>query len=135
GAGTDVAVAPFDNYEAEILQASLFMKRRQWVDALANLNRGQYTLARILLERLGKHPESDYETACEIRAQIIDRGYASELWNEMHDEIKELLRTRRPAPEAVRILHRRALDLLDEAKRTLPILDQKKALAAAEIPG
>ena len=135
GAGTDAAVAPFDNYEVEILQARLFMERAQWVDALANLNRSQYTLARILLERLGKHPDSDYETTCEIRAQVIDRGYASEQWNEVHSEIVELLRSRVPAPEAVRALHDRSHDLLEEARSTLAILDRKKAAAASEIPG
>ena len=58
---------------------------------LANLSRSQYTLARVLLERLGKTPESDYETACELRAQVIDRGYASELWNSLQREIQSLL--------------------------------------------
>src|SRR5213593_4625262 len=66
------------------------MERGEWVDALANLNRSQYTLARILLERLGKVPESDYETTCEIRAQVIDRGHASEGWNEIHVEIEAM---------------------------------------------
>ncbi|MBI4161462.1 MAG: nitrite/sulfite reductase [Acidobacteria bacterium] len=136
GAGTDVAVGPFDNYRGEILQASLFMDRGQWVDAVANLNRSQYTLARILLESLGKHPDSDYETTCEIRAQIIDRGHSSERWNDFHREIGFLLRTRRPDPDAVRRAHRLSLDLLEESKGTLAILEQKKSLAvSADVAG
>ena len=135
GAGTDAAVAPFDNYEAEIRQALLFMERGEWVDALANLNRSQYTLARILLERLGKVPESDYETTCEIRAQVIDRGHASEGWNEIHEEIEALLRTRWPDPASVRQIYDRTAGLLEESRRTLALLDRKKSAGAADIPG
>jgi sulfite reductase beta subunit-like hemoprotein len=135
GAGTDVAIRPFDNYEAELLQARLFIEREQWVDALANLNRSQYTLARILLERLGRHPDSDYETACELRSQVIDRGCAGDLWNDVHAEIDVLLRTRTPEPAGVRALYDRALELLREAEGTLPVLDRRKAEGAGEIPG
>ena len=135
GAGLDAAVDPFDNFVAELEQARLFMEREQWVDALANLGRSRYTLARILLERVGKNPESDYETACELRAQVIDRGHAGELWNEFHAEVEDLLRTRRPAPGPVRALHARALELLAEAKTVLPRLGGKEPGAHAEAPG
>lgn len=135
GSGTDAAVAPFDNYEAELLQASLFMEKEQWVDALANLNRSQYTLARILLERLGKHPDSDYETICELRSHVIDRGYASDLWNGVHRDVEEALRSRDPEPATVTTLHTRALDLLEEARATLAVLDRKKDSASSEVPG
>jgi len=136
GAGTDVAVGVFDNYEAEIRQAALFMERGQWVDAVANLNRSQYTLARILLERLGKNPDSDYETLCEIRAQVIDRGYAGETWNDYHREIERLLRTRRPNPVAVRRLYRRSMELLEESKTTLRIVDRRRNTSVGvDIPG
>jgi sulfite reductase (ferredoxin) len=136
GAGTDKAVDPFDNVQAELLQASLFMDLAQWADALANLNRSQYTLAHVLLDRLGKNPDSDYECACELRAQVIDRGYAGEAWNEIHREIDALLRSRHPDPAALRRLHRRCLDLLEESKSTLARLELKRQSAAlAEVPG
>jgi hypothetical protein len=85
--GIDAVVDPFDNYVAEVHQGELFMGREQWVDALANLGRSRYTLARVLLDALGKHPDSDYEAACELRAHVIDRGHASELWNELGDGV------------------------------------------------
>jgi hypothetical protein len=135
GAGTDVAVNPFDNYEAELLQTLHFMEHGQWVDALANLNRSQYTLARIFLDKLGKHPDSDYETACELRAQIIDRGYLGEMWNKMQTRIADRLRSRTPDLPAVRALYASALDLLEESKLALPAVEARKAAAAAEFPG
>ena len=135
GAGTDAAIGPFDNYQAEVFQARLFMEKRQWVDAAANLSRSLYTLARVLLERVGKSPESDYEITCEIRAQVIDRGYASDLWNEARREIDALLRTRRPDPVLVLESHERCLLLLEEARKTIAILDASKTAAPAEVPG
>jgi len=137
GAGQDAVVDPFDNVRAELLQAALFMKRGQWVDALANLNRSQYTAARVLLEALGKRPDSDYEVTCELRANVIDRGYAGEGWNVLQGEIEELLRTRRPDPERIRSVHERAQRLVGEFGGTLPALAAKKAdsRAAAEVPG
>ncbi|HET6373495.1 MAG TPA: nitrite/sulfite reductase, partial [Candidatus Polarisedimenticolia bacterium] len=136
GAGIDAAVEPFDNYEAEVLQASLFMRRGQWVDALANLNRSQYTLARVLLKEVGKTPDSDHECVCELRAQVIDRGHAGELWNEHHEEIEKLLRTRQPEPAAVEATYRRSHALLEEARTTLRALARSRAAGGpAEIPG
>lgn len=135
GAGIDAVVDPFDNYVAEIRQGALFMEREQWADALANLSRSRYTLARVLLEALGKNPESDYETACEVRAQIIDRGFASEMWNELGGEIEALLRTRRPDPAAIRSLYERSAGLLEESKKVHPFLALKKASGGGgEIP-
>ena len=137
GAGVDAVVDPFDNLRAELLQAAWFMKRGQWTDALADLNRSQYTAARVLLEALGKHPDSDYEVACELRAGVIDRGYAGEDWNELHRDIEALLRTRRPDPERIRSTHDRVTRLLSEFQRTLPMLVRLKQErgAGAEIPG
>ncbi len=136
GAGTDVADGPFDNYEAELLQACLFMQRGQWADALANFNRSQYTLARVLLKEVGKFPESDYECVCELRARIIDRGHSSDLWNELHEEIGTLLRTRTPDPRAIEAVHGRALDLLAESRKVFLRLAQLRTdQTPAEIPG
>lgn len=135
GAGIDAVVDPFDNYVAEVHQGELFLEREQWVDALANLGRSRYTLARVLLDALGKHPDSDYETACELRAQVIDRGHASELWNELGVAIEALLRTRHPAPEAVRALYARSGALLEESRKLQPFLALKKASGGGgEIP-
>ena len=136
GAGQDKADDPFDNARAELLQARLFLERGQTIDALANLNRSQYTVARVLLEALGKKPDSDYETACELRAKVIDRGLAGEEWNELHGTIDGLLKSRRPAPAEVARLHARALEVLEAS---VPVHARLKraaagALAGAEIP-
>jgi sulfite reductase (ferredoxin) len=136
GAGQDAVVDPFDNVRAELVQAALFMKRGQWVDALANLNRSQYTAARVLLDVLRKHPDSDYEVICELRAGVIDRGYAGEAWNVLHQEIEELLKTRRPDPERIRSVHDRTQQLVGEFRAALPALAAKAGGGAAtEIPG
>jgi sulfite reductase (ferredoxin) len=115
GAGLDKAIDPFDNVRAELDQARRFLERGQVADAVANLSRSQYTLARVLLEALGRKPDSDYETACELRAKVIDRGHADDGWNERHRDIDVLLRTRRPHPETVRTLLDRATRAIDEA--------------------
>jgi sulfite reductase beta subunit-like hemoprotein len=135
GAGTDATVDPFDNYVAETTQTALFIERGQWVDAVANLNRSQYTLARILLEPLGKAPDSDYECACEIRSQVIDRGFAGELWNENHAAIDALLRSRLPDPDLVLAVHLKSIALLGEARAVRAALSARKLSDAAEIPG
>ena len=135
GAGTDRARDPFDNVRAELLQASLFIDLGQWEDALANMNRSQYTLAQILLESLGKRPDSDYECTCELRAQVIDRGYARETWNEIHREIDDLLRSRHPDPPILRRLHGRCLDLVEESKSTLALLERKRqSTSSLDVP-
>jgi nitrite/sulfite reductase ferredoxin-like protein len=136
GAGNDPVEGPLDDYEAELAQTSRFMRRGRWADAAANLNRAQYTLARALLKALGRQPESDYETVCELRARVIDRGHASESWNLLHRDIEDLLRARRPAPIAVRAACRRAHELLAESRATLARLAAQRASATgAEVPG
>jgi sulfite reductase (ferredoxin) len=136
GAGQDAVVDPFDNVTAELRQTALFMDRDQWVDALANLNRGQYTLARVLLEALGRHPDSDYEVACELRARVIDRGYDGDDWNDLHRDIESLLRTRLPEAGSVRDLYARAQGLLLTSRQTRArLLSRQESGAAAEIPG
>ena len=47
GAGEDSTVDPFDPYRTDLSQAGRFLERDQRADALAQLNRAQYTLARI----------------------------------------------------------------------------------------
>ena len=136
GAGLDQAVDPFDNVRTELQQARLFLERGQTVDALANLNRSQYSMARVLLEAVGKKPDSDYETVCELRAKVIDRGHADEGWNELHESIDALLQTRRPAPADVARLHARALEVLEASVPVHVRLRRgvaESALAGAEV--
>jgi len=46
-----------------------------------------------------------------------------------------LLRTRRPDPVLVLESHERCQLLLEEARKTLAILDARKTAAPAEVPG
>jgi len=126
---------PFGNYEAELLQAALFMEREQWADALANLGRARFTFARVLLERIGKQPESDYETACEMRAHVIDRGHLGEAWNETGSEAEILFRARRPDPAAVRALHARLVALVGEGREAAASLDRHQATPGVDAAG
>ena len=132
GAGQDKADDPFDNARAELLQARLFLERGQTVDALANLNRSQYSVARVLLEALGRKPDSDYETTCELRARVIDRGLADEGWNEIHGTLEDLLKARRPEEDAVARLHARALAVLEAS---VPVHARLRRVAAAATAG
>ena len=134
GAADDVVAGPFDNGRVELKQAALFVDRGQFADALAQLNRSQYTFARVLLAALGKKPESDYETTCALRAQVIDRGYLSERWNELHDELAGALCGKHPKPALVRAILARTADLLEEAARALPALVRRKEMGGG-FPG
>jgi sulfite reductase (ferredoxin) len=135
GAGTDAGADPLDPYVVEVGQAGRFMERGLWADALANLNRSQYTLARVVLAALGKAPESDYETTCELRAHVIDRGLMGEAWDAFHARTADLLGTRRPDPAGVRDLHARCGDLAAEARAARAALARRRESAAAEVPG
>jgi hypothetical protein len=111
-----------------------------WSDALATLNRSQYTAARVLLEALGRKLDSDYEVGCELRARVIDRGYAGEGWNDLHREIEELLRARRPSPIRVRGVMTLASAVLADFARVQPALVAKRQASGngngsgAEVP-
>ncbi|HYV85070.1 MAG TPA: nitrite/sulfite reductase [Patescibacteria group bacterium] len=138
GAGVDAVVDPFDNVRVELKQAALFAERGMWSDALATINRSQYTAARVLLEALGRRLDSDYEVGCELRARVIDRGYAGEGWNDLHREIEELLRARRPSPIRVRGVQALAATVLAEFAGVQPALQAKRAASGngsgAEVP-
>ncbi len=116
----------------ELDQAARFLATGQWADALANLNRSHYTLGNILLEARGKKPRSDYESACELRAHVIDRGFASELWNEIHETLETLLETPHPDEEPLRGVLKRSLDLLEESRTTLVLLSNLARRGAGE---
>jgi sulfite reductase (ferredoxin) len=126
GAGVDAVVDPFDNVRVELRQAALFAERGMWSDALATLNRTQYSAARVLLEALGRKLDSDYEVGCELRARVIDRGYAGEGWNDLHRDIEDLLRLRRPSPIRVHGVAALAASVLLEFTRVLPGLVAKR---------
>jgi sulfite reductase (ferredoxin) len=129
GAGVDAVVDPFDNVRIDLAQAESFAERGQWSDALATLNRSQYTSARVLLEALGRRPDSDYEVACELRARVIDRGYAGEGWNDLHRAVEDLLRLRRPAAIQVVGVQRLAAAVLAEFTKARPGLVAKRQAA------
>jgi hypothetical protein len=80
----------------------------------------------VLLEALGRKLDSDYEVGCELRARVIDRGYAGEGWNDLHRDIEDLLRLRRPSPIRVHGVAALAASVLLEFTRVLPGLVAKR---------
>jgi hypothetical protein len=67
---------------------------------------------------------------------VIDRGLASEGWNEIHDEIARALRTKRPDPLELRSILERSHGLLPEARLAFATLARRNADAgAADVPG
>ncbi len=119
---------PFREVRATLRQAGEFTAHGQRGDALANLQRARYAIARLLLAKLGKQPESDYETDCEIRAQLIDRGLLSERWNELHNALEAALRQRNPPAALVAGLQAKLELFLSEAREHEPDLGIAEAL-------
>lgn len=135
GAGTDAASDRLAPAEEELRQAGRFIANRQWADAAANLGRLRFTLARALLEVLGKKPETDYETLWEYRTEVIDRGHAGEGWNDFHARAERLLALREPDPAAVERLHGDASALLAESRGTERVLAGLARRPAADVAG
>jgi sulfite reductase beta subunit-like hemoprotein len=113
GGGAGGGAAPFTQVRADLDQAGHFMEQGLAADALATISRARYSIARELLGVLGRRPDSDYETACEMRARIIDRGHADETWEELHRDLECALRTHAPSAAAVRALLARTATLVE----------------------
>ncbi|MCC6746883.1 MAG: nitrite/sulfite reductase [Deltaproteobacteria bacterium] len=132
--GFDASANLLDAVRAELAQAERLLARDQLADSLVTLGRTHYSLARTLLEAVGRRPESDYETECELRAHLIDRGLLSEAWNALQSATADLLRHRHPDREAVQALSRETHAVLAEAIAALPRLVGQRALAGAGPP-
>ena len=68
---------------------------------------------------------------------VVYTGLLSDLWNDLHAEIAQALRTRTPSPATVRAIHGRSQEVLAQAGRALPVLARRKAQhgASADFPG
>jgi sulfite reductase beta subunit-like hemoprotein len=119
---------PFLEIRATLHQTAEFMSFGQREDALANLQRARYAITRLLLARLGKQPESDYETNCEIRALLVDRGFLSENWNELHLALEAAMRQRHPPSSLIAALQAKLELFLAEAGELLPALGKTESL-------
>jgi hypothetical protein len=63
---------------------------------------------------------------------VIDRGLADEGWNELHETIETLLKTRHPVPADVTRLHARALEVLEAS---VPVHGRLRRIAASAPAG
>jgi len=136
-AATAADGGPFAHVRADLDQAARFMEQGLWPDALATISRARFALARVLVGASGRRTDSDYETACEMRARVIDRGHADDTWNDLHRDIETALRPRTPDPRVVRALHARADALLTSSPAVLGRLQHAAAAVGtdAENPG
>jgi dissimilatory sulfite reductase (desulfoviridin) alpha/beta subunit len=126
----------FLHAETEIDISEVFLGRGQTGDALAQLYRGVLSIARVLLEPLRKRPDSDRETIGELRAHVIDRGHASDAWNDLYAQVRRLRERKEPDPADVRAAQREARHLLVEAREVYPRLAAIAGRGAThEIPG
>ncbi len=135
GAGADASADRLGPVADEARQAAAFIGNGQWADAAATLGRFRFSLARVVLEALGKRTETDYETLWTYRTEVIDRGHAGERWNDFHAAARKLLARREPDPEAVRQLHGEAGLLLAEARVVLGTLLAAAARRTADVAG
>jgi len=128
---------PFAHVRADLDQAARFMEQGLWPDALATISRARFAVARVLVAASGRRTDSDYETACEMRARVIDRGHSDETWSDLHRDIETALRPHTPDPPAVRALYARADAVLASSPAVLARLRRAGAAggADAENPG
>ncbi len=92
GAGVDLGPDLFEDSAAGLREARFYVQHGQWVDALAEARRALIAAGRITLEQgAGKRCSTDWEVICEFRARLIDRGHASDGWNDLLAEGDELL--------------------------------------------
>ncbi len=135
GAAEAPDLGPLDPCRGQWERAGRLMEREQWGDALADLDRSRYALARAMLGAAGRTPESDYEVLCEFAAHVVDRGLMGDAWLEAHEAAGVLLRTRKPDPEGVRRLHRQVAVILEEGVSALALLLHAGAAPRGEPAG
>lgn len=122
GAGVDASLDPFDEVLEHLKQVRVFWDRGVAIDALTELNRAVFATARVVLQvGLSKQTSTDWESLCEFRARLIDRGHTSEALNQLRARLDPLLARKPVLADAV-------IALLPEAEA---FLAEARALAAA----
>lgn len=135
-AAADPGEDRFGHVETELRDVEAFLAREQAGDALAILYRSLFTSARVLLAALDKQPDSDWEVLHELRAHVIDRGYAGDDFNELLEEVRRLRERKVPRVEGVSAALDSARELLPEFREVLPLLLAlpKRSGHDAEVP-
>jgi sulfite reductase (ferredoxin) len=137
GAGMDAATDPFEEVAVGLREGRLFLAAGQHADALAEIHRAVLFAARVVLASgIGKETITDWETLCEFRSRLVDRGHASPAWNEIREEIDALLGSTRVAPARVEALIVRADAFLRECRGLLTAIRSWRAdPSAPPLPG
>jgi len=137
GAGSDATADPFEETVIGLRESIRLLEQRHAVDALAEANRAVIAAARIVLAQgVGKETHNDWETLCEFRARLFDRGHASDTWIKLRDEIDSLLATKEVAHARVASLHAGAARFLEECRILLAALrNWRNDPTAAPLPG
>jgi len=128
GAGMDQGIDPFSETLLHLEQVEVFRKHGVFVDALAELNRAVLSIARLTLEHgLGKACASDWETLCEFRGRLIDRGHTRETLNDLRSTLEPLLAQKPVLAEPLPGLIARVREFLDEARALTAALQAWRA--------
>lgn len=137
GAGADTTADPFEETVIGLRESERFLDQGHAVDALAEANRAVIAAARIVLSQgAGKETHNDWETLCEFRARLVDRGHVSERWGALRDEIDALMSTKRVDRARVAAVGAEAARFLAECRTLLAALrNWKSDPTAAPLPG
>ncbi|MFN0150853.1 MAG: nitrite/sulfite reductase [bacterium] len=137
GAGADATADPFEETVIGLRESTRLFDQGHSVDALCEANRAVIAAARIVLAQgAGKETHNDWETLCEFRSRLFDRGHASDTWERLREEIDALSATKVPAADRVAALQREAAQFLEECRALLAALRAwKNDPGASPLPG
>jgi sulfite reductase (ferredoxin) len=137
GAGVDLSFDPFSEATSHFEEARLYMEREQPWDAIAELNRGVFAAGRlVLVHGVKKSPVSDWETLWEFRSRFVDRGHASEAWNDLREDLDRIMSRKNVAAQVLPPLMERARAFLEECRTLLcAIAAWKEDPNAQPLPG
>ncbi len=123
GAGVDESGDPFGEALEHLKQSRVNWDEGIAVDALTELNRAFFAAARIVLASgLKKQCISDWETLCEYRARLVDRGHVGDAFDELRRELDELLEQKFFNASAVPSLAGRVQAWVEEQRLVLAAL-------------
>lgn len=134
GAGSDASVDRFADPLASLDAAERFLALGLPADVLGEVRRAAHSTARVVLDDgLGCRTVSDFETRCEFQARLVDRGHASEAWEQLVQAIDRAAKRSATPQDSLPDLVDRGRAFLDEGRRLLEALQEIKP--GASLPG